>query len=80
MQEGLFRQDTLFILCVLFDRLYVLRNRIIHGGTPWNSSVNRHQVKDGARIPEFLLPLFYLVMMDHPEKDWGCPHYAVVRA
>lgn len=79
VQAALARQDTLFILSVLFDRLYVLRNQLIHGGATWNSSVNRHQVRDGARILEFLLPLFLDVMMDHPEEDWGSPHYPVVR-
>lgn len=78
-QTALARQDTLFILSVLFDQLYVLRNQLIHGGATWNSSVNRHQVRDGARILEFLLPLFLEVMMDHPDEDWGNPHYPVVK-
>lgn len=41
--------ETGTVLMILFDRLYVLRNQIIHGGATWNSSVNRDQVRDGAR-------------------------------
>mgnify|MGYP001439560312 FL=1 len=57
----------------------MLRNQLIHGGATWGSSVNRQQVKDGARILEFLLPLFLEVMMGNPDEDWGNPSYPVVR-
>lgn len=43
-----------------------------------NSAVNRHQVRDGARILSFLVPVFIDIMMDHPDKDWGAPFYPVV--
>ena len=43
---------------MLFDRLYVLRNQLVHGGATWNSSVNRGQVKAGAEILAFLVPVF----------------------
>ena len=66
------------ILTCLFDRLYVLRNQLVHGGATWNSSVNRQQVGDGARIMAFLVPLFIDIMMDHPQSDWGAPYYPVV--
>ena len=46
--KALVRQDTRLILNLLFDRLYVLRNQILHGGATWNSSVNRSQVRDGG--------------------------------
>ena len=66
------------ILERLFDRLYVLRNQILHGGATWNSSVNRRQVEDGAEIMAFLIPAFVSVMMDHPEERWGANYYPVV--
>lgn len=72
------RKDTAKILSVLFDRLYVLRNQLIHGGATWNSSVNRSQVKDGAALLGVLLPVFVDIMMDNPDHDWGKPHYPVV--
>jgi hypothetical protein len=70
--------DTRTILTLLFDRLYVLRNQLVHGGATWNSGVNREQVGDGARIMALLVPLFVDLMMDHPEVAWGAPYYPVV--
>lgn len=72
------RKDTAKILSVLFDRLYVLRNQLIHGGATWNSSVNRSQVKDGAALLAVLLPVFIDILMDNPGHDWGKPYYPVV--
>ena len=72
------RKDTPKILSVLFDRLYVLRNQIIHGGSTWNSSVNRAQVKYGAAVLYALLPIFIYIMMDNPSHDWGKPYYPVI--
>ncbi len=70
--------DTARVLSFVFDRLYVLRNQLIHGGATWNSGVNRAQVRDGATILAFLLPVFVDLMMDSPEQDWGKPFYPVV--
>lgn len=70
--------DSVRILSFVFDRLYVLRNQIVHGGSTWNSGVNRAQVRDGAAILGFLVPVFVDVMMDNPSKDWGRPFYPVV--
>lgn len=70
--------DTARVLGFVFDRLYVLRNQILHGGSTWNSSVNRQQVRDGSAILAFLLPVFVDLMMDNPQKDWGKPFYPVV--
>ena len=70
--------DSVKVLSFVFDRLYVLRNQLVHGGATWNSSVNRAQVRDGAAILGFLLPVFVDLMMDHPQEDWGRPFYPVV--
>ena len=71
-------RDTVRVLSFVFERLYVLRNQLVHGGATWNSSVNREQVRDGAAILTFLMPVFVDVMMDNPHKDWGRPFYPVV--
>ena len=81
VNEALKRQnsrETASILRILFDRLYVLRNQLLHGGATWRSSVNRTQVGDGARIMYFLVPIFIDVMLDNPEEDWGEPRFPVV--
>ncbi|NOX41680.1 MAG: hypothetical protein GXP05_14595 [Alphaproteobacteria bacterium] len=70
--------DTVRVLSFVFDRLYVLRNQLIHGGATWNSAVNRSQVSDSAAILGFLMPVFIDIMMDNPGEDWGQPFYPVV--
>ena len=70
--------DTARVLSYVFDRLYVLRNQLVHGGSTLNSGVNRAQVRDGAAILAFLMPLFVDLMMDNPQEDWGRPFYPVV--
>ena len=72
-------RDTVAVLSLVFDRLYVLRNQLVHGGAIRNSQVNRDQVRDGAAILAFLIPVFVDVMMDHPGEDWGRPFYPVVQ-
>jgi len=71
--------DTKTILSILFDRLYVLRNQLVHGGATWNSQVNRNQMRDGCAILTFLLPCFIDIMMEHPHEYWGEPCYPVVK-
>jgi hypothetical protein len=70
--------DTQRVLSIVFDRLYVLRNQIIHGGATWNSSVNRAQVRDGARIMLAIVPVLIELMLDHPELELGEINYPVV--
>ena len=78
INKALSAKETKIILSCLFDRLYVLRNQLVHGGATWNSSVNRAQVKDGSRILAFLVPIFIDIMMDNPLVNWGAPYYPVV--
>jgi len=72
-------KDTTRILSIVFDRLYVLRNQLLHGGSTWDSAINRNQVRDGAAILGWLLPIFIDIMMDNPKHDWGKPFYPVVK-
>ena len=78
VHRALADRDTHFILSTLFDRLYVLRIQLMHGGATWDSSVNRSQVQDGARIMAALVPVFVHLMMSHPDVDWGPMDYPVV--
>ena len=77
--KAMAQQDTARLLSIVFDRLYVLRNQIVHGGATWNSSVNRRQLTDGAAVLGTLLPVFIDIMMDNPTQDWGKPFYPVVK-
>ena len=67
------------LLSVVLDRLYVLRNQLMHGGATWNSSVNRAQVRDGRALLARLLPVMLGVMMSNPVQFDGRPFYPVVK-
>lgn len=77
---ALSQEDTKLILTTVFDRLYVLRNQLFHGAATWRGKVNRPQVKDGARILAFLLPIFIDLMLKNPQHPWGEPTYPVVES
>jgi hypothetical protein len=66
------------VLSIVIDRLYVLRNQLVHGGATWNSSINRAQVKDGAQILLAIVPIVIELMLDHPAEDFGAILYPVV--
>jgi hypothetical protein len=70
--------DTVRILSILFDRLYILRNQLVHGGATWGGGVNRDQVRDGAALLHGMLPIFVDLIMDFPNREWGRPYYPVV--
>ena len=66
------------VLSVVLDRLYVLRNQLVHGGATWNSGANRQQVKDGANIMLAITPVVIELMLDHPQENFGEILYPVV--
>lgn len=63
--------DTVTVLSIVFDRLYVLRNQLVHGGATWNSKLNREQLRDGVAILGVLVPLILEIMLQHPDHDFG---------
>lgn len=76
VNDALSREDTKTVLSVLFRRLYILRNQLVHGGATWNGSMNRDSVRDGVAILYFLVPIFINLMMSSREDiDWGALHY-----
>ncbi len=72
------RTDTTQVLAVIFDRLYTLRNQIVHGGSTWNGGVNRAQMKDGANILGYLVPTVIHLMMESHNQLWGDACYPVL--
>ncbi len=68
------------MLYVIFNRLYTLRNQIMHGGSTYNSSVNRAQIQDGCNILTALLPAFMHILLENEKIiDLGKPFYPVVQ-
>ena len=52
------------------ERLYVLRNQLIHGGATWNSGKNRDQVVEGNTfIKDLSLP--HRDYAKNPNENWG---------
>ena len=66
-------------LGVVFNRLYTLRNQMMHGGATWNSSVNRHQLRDGTNLLGKLVPIIISLMLENPRTLWGDACYPVVK-
>jgi hypothetical protein len=70
-------RNTGKVLCIVFSRLYTLRNQLIHGGATWNSAVNRDQLRDGTHILEELVPAVIEIMMDNADAHWPEACYPV---
>ena len=68
------------VLALVFNRIYVLRNQMMHGGATWNSQVNRDQLRDCARFLGKLVPLVIEIMLDNPNTLWGDACFPVVQA
>jgi hypothetical protein len=57
-QSALVSGNTPVLLSVVFNRLYTLRNQLIHGGATWNGNVNRDQLRDCTYV-------------SHPGRSYG---------
>jgi len=77
-RRALGKMDTLKVMMVMFDRLYTLRNQLLHGGATWNSHVNRSQLAQGAEIMGRVVPIVIHLMMNDYQRVWGEPCYPVV--
>ena len=71
-------QDTSKLLSIILQRLYTLRNQLMHGGATWKSAANRQQIKDGTAFLSKLMPIIINTMMDNHNTLWGSPLYPVV--
>ena len=77
-QLALASGNTPALLSVVFNRLYTLRNQLIHGGATWDGKVNRDQLRDCSRLLGKLVPVIIALMMDNPDALWGDAVYPVV--
>tara|TARA_B110000046_G_scaffold58722_1_gene65820 strand:- start:8193 stop:8870 length:678 start_codon:yes stop_codon:yes gene_type:complete len=66
------------LLGVVLDRLYTVRNQLIHGGATYNSKVNRAQVNDAGQILEFMMPIIIDIMITNMDEDWGVINYPII--
>ena len=70
--------DTQKVMGIMFDRLYTLRNQLLHGGATWNGNVNRSQISQGAEIMGQVVPIVIHLMMNDHQRVWGDACYPVV--
>lgn len=68
------------LLALVFQRIYTLRNQLVHGGATWNSQINRAQVQDCTNIMGKLVPVVIDLMMSNPDTIWGEACYPVTTA
>lgn len=76
--RALSSENTGEVLAIIFNRLYTLRNQLIHGGATWNSQTNRDQIRDSVNILGKLVPIIIEIMLDNANTIWGEPCYPVV--
>ncbi len=76
--EALLGKRSDVVLRIVLDRLHTLRNQIVHGGATWNSSANRTQLVDAARILGSLLPIIIDLLMDPSADGFGDIAYPLV--
>ena len=55
----------------LFERLYVVRLQIFHGGSSRQDSCGRTQAEAGAKVLNELVPCFAKIMEQNKDEDWG---------
>ncbi len=76
--EALLGHRTDVVLRIVLDRLHTLRNQTVHGGATWNSSANRAQLADAARILGSLMPVVIDLLMDSAADGFGEVAYPLV--
>lgn len=69
------RVGTQRILEIVFARIYLLRNQLMHGGAKFESHYNRDSVWDGAHIMARLVPIFLRIMRANKDEEWGRPFF-----
>ena len=67
------------LLEIVLERLYTLRNQIVHGGATYNSKLNRSQLKDACNIMQLLVPIIIDIMIENGKQDWGAIAYPVIK-
>ena len=71
-------KDVPKLLIVVLDRLYMLRNQIMHGGATFESSANRSQLQSSCNILKLFIPLMIDIMIDNNEEEWGDIYYPLI--
>jgi len=65
------QKNTAKYVSAILQRIYLLRNQLIHGGATHEGRMNRVQVEDCQTMMMKLLPCMISIMMKYPKKNWG---------
>ena len=77
--KALSERNVVLVMSIVLDRLYCLRNQLMHGGATYHGRVNRQQVKDGKKMLSELMPIVIKIMkITGSEYDWGEVSYPVI--
>lgn len=67
--------DFVTVLGFAFDRLYTLRNQLIHGNASWRDKYNRSSLKVGNAVLGSCIPVILEIMLaataKNPDMLWG---------
>ena len=73
------KTSPIFILSVIFDRMYVLRNQILHGAATYQGNINRPQIKSARILIQALLPIFIEIVLTNEDTNWGQINYKPIK-
>ncbi|MFG5776654.1 hypothetical protein ACFIQF_06220 [Comamonas sp. J-3] len=77
---SLARGNTPELLGLVLQRIYTLRNQLVHGGATWNGSVNRVQLQDCVNLMGKLVPVLIAIMLESADSLWGDACYPVIKS
>ncbi len=76
--DDLKAQSTTDFLSLVFSRIYVLRNQLVHGGSTWDGKVNREQIRDCAQFMEKFVTAMLEILVEEKEFKWDPAPYPVM--
>lgn len=80
VNRALSQQNTPDTLAIIFSRIYVLRNQLVHGGATWNGALNRDQIRDCVSFLEKFVTTLLEIMLEGRPTLWGDACFPPVKA
>ena len=74
---ALAHKNTEQLITIVLQRMYTLRNQIVHGAATWNSSANRTQIRDSVTFLSQLVSFVIDIMIDNYNQIWCSANYPV---
>lgn len=77
--SALANEQTDVLLSIILQRLYTLRNQLVHGGATWQGQANRSQIRDAVAFMKRMVPATILIMLNNKNTLWGEPNYPLIQ-